>query len=74
MSPIDHESAGDMVMLCVAMLFAAAAVVLLTLRLVRFAHRAPLSLRPLFRVPTFPANARVGTGPPAVWEFSVVRC
>jgi hypothetical protein len=73
-SPDDHGSVGDMVMLCVAMLLAAVAGVLLTLRIVRFAHHAPLSLRPLFRVPTFPATARAGTGPPAVWEFCVVRC
>ena len=72
--PDDHGSAGDMMMLCAAMLLAAAAGVLLAVRLVRIAHGVPLGLRPLFRVPTLPATARAGTGPPAVWEFSVVRC
>ena len=70
----DRESAGDMVMLCVAMLLAAAVGVLLGLRLRLIAHRAPLSLMPVVRVPTFPATARAGTGPPAAWKFSVVRC
>lgn len=72
--PDDHGSDGDMVMLCVAMLLAVAVTVLLRVRLARVAHRTPLGLRPLFRVPTFPATTRAGTGPPAVWEFSVVRC
>src|ERR687897_13466 len=70
----DHEPAVDMVMFCAAMLLAAAAGVLLTLRLVRPGHRAPLSLRLLFRALAIAATARAGTGPPAVWGFSVVRC
>lgn len=69
-----HGSASDIVRLCGAMLLAAAAGLLLALRLVQFGHLAPASLRPLFRVPAFPATARAGTGPPPVWEFSVVRC
>lgn len=71
----DHSGvASDMVMLCAAMLLAAAAGVLLALRLLRVALRTPLSLRPLVRVPAFAATARARTGPPAAWEFSVVRC
>ena len=73
-SPSDHGSGADMVMLCAAMLLAAAIGVLIVLRLLRVVHRAPLSLVPAVRVPTFSATARAGTGPPAVWEFSVVRC
>jgi hypothetical protein len=63
-----------MVMLCAAMLLAAAAGLLLVRRLVRVASRPPASLRPAVRVPSLVATARAWTGPPAVWEFSVVRC
>lgn len=70
----DHGTGSDMVMLCAAMLLAAAAGVLLGLRRLRGTVRTPRSLRPLLRLPAFAATARVGTGPPGVWEFSVVRC
>lgn len=73
-TPVDDESAREMVMVCAAMLLAAAVGALVALRLVRFAYRAPLSLIPAMRVPAFPVTSRAGTGPPAVWEFSVVRC
>jgi hypothetical protein len=66
--------ASDMVMLCAAMILAAAAGVLLALRLLRVPFRAPSSLRLLMRVPELAATARAGTGPPPAWEFSVVRC
>jgi hypothetical protein len=70
----DQGSGPDMAMLCVAMLLTAAVGVLLALHLMRVVHRAPLSLLPAVRVATFRATARGGTGPPAVSEFSVVRC
>ncbi len=64
----------DMVMLCIAMLAAAAGALLALL----------LGLRRRTRVwahaPTVPAtvtrwvSARLGTGPPYVWQFSVIRC
>lgn len=75
-SAADHHpgTASDMVMLCAAMILLTAAGVLLARRLLRVAFRPPLSLRPQVRVPAFAATARCGTGPPAVWEFSVVRC
>lgn len=78
-SPADVVPAGDngpsmgsMVMLCFAML-AAAAGALLFLGLLRTprdrAHR-PSSASTVVRWIT----ARLGTGPPYVWEFSVIRC
>lgn len=69
-----HGSGADMAMLCVAMLLTAAVGVLLALRLMRLVRRAPPALLPATHVLTLPATARAGTGPPAVWEFSVVRC
>jgi hypothetical protein len=66
---------GGMVMMCVAML-AGAAVALLTL-LVRHGRLpgvwALLGPAGRFRVPV-PAVLQLGTGPPAVWRFSVIRC
>lgn len=65
---------GDMAMLCAAIVLAAAAGVLLALRLRRLAHGTVLGLKS--RVLTFRGlvSERLDTGPPAVWEFSVVRC
>ncbi|MCW2833696.1 MAG: hypothetical protein JWN68_1649 [Nocardioides sp.] len=70
----DGHSLGSMVMLCFAMLAATAGALLLLL----------LGLRHIPRVwahrPTAPATAtrwvtaRLGTGPPYVWNFSVIRC
>lgn len=65
---------GDMVMLCVAMLTAAATLLAL-LVLVRRVPRLWAVLRPAaarFR-PTSWLNP-TGTGPPPVWQFSVIRC
>jgi hypothetical protein len=73
-SPDDHGSSRDVVMLCAAMVLAGAVGVLLALRLQPFGRLAPLHLRAPVRGSTLPATARQGTGPPAVWEFSVVRC
>jgi hypothetical protein len=66
---------GGMVMMCVAML-AGAAVALLTLLVRR--GRLPAVWAVLLpagrsRV-AVPAVLRLGTGPPAVWRFSVIRC
>lgn len=66
---------GGMVMLCVAML-AGAALALLTLlvRRGRLPDVWPV-LGPAGRVRTpVLAVLRVGTGPPVVWRFSVIRC
>lgn len=70
----DGHSLGSMVMLCFAMLAATAgAVLLLLLGLQRaprvWAHRptAPTTI-------TKWVTARLGTGPPYVWQFSVIRC
>ncbi|MEQ7846969.1 hypothetical protein [Nocardioides kribbensis] len=65
---------GSMVMLCFAMLAATAGALLLLLLGLRhiprmWAHRTA--------VPTTVAKwvtARRGTGPPYVWQFSVIRC
>jgi hypothetical protein len=65
---------GSIVMLCLAMLAATAgALLLLTLGL----RRMP---RVWAHLPTAPTTvtrwvtARLGTGPPPVWKFSVIRC
>ena len=65
---------GGMVMLCAAMLAAtAAALLLLTLgtrRTPRFWALLPTATTSTTRWVT----SRLGTGPPPVWEFSVIRC
>jgi hypothetical protein len=69
------EGMGGTVMMCVAML-AGAAVALLTLLVRRGrlpAVWAILGPAGRFRV-AVPAVLRLGTGPPAVWRFSVIRC
>ena len=68
------HSLGDMVMLCVAML-AAAATLLALLAFLRRVPRLWAVLRPA--VTHFcPTSwlAPMGTGPPSVWQFSVIRC
>ncbi|PKH37867.1 hypothetical protein CXG46_20995 [Nocardioides alpinus] len=68
------HSLGSMVMLCFAMLAATAGALLLLLLGLRrqprvWAHRPA--------VPTTVTQwvtARLGTGPPYVWQFSVIRC
>ncbi|VXB27338.1 DUF6153 family protein [Nocardioides sp. AX2bis] len=66
---------GGMVMLCAAMLAATAAALLLlaalgTRRTPRFWALLPTAATSTTRWVT----SRLGTGPPPVWEFSVVRC
>ncbi len=69
----DRHDMGSMVMLCVAMLAAAAALVLgvlLARRLLRGWRPVPTLHRSLLRLLPSPA----GTGPPPEWAFSVIRC
>jgi hypothetical protein len=73
--PAQHGGMCDMVMLCVAMLVAAASA-LLALLLVR---RPPQSFCRIARnvlgsvIPGL-VPSRGGTGPPHVWAFAVIRC
>lgn len=65
------QNTGDTLMLCVAMLAAAAGTLLLGLR------RIPRVWAHLPAVPiTIPrwCTAPLRTGPPPAWEFSVIRC
>lgn len=65
---------GGMVMLCAAMLAATAAALLLLVlglrRVPRFWALLPTAVTTMTRGVT----SRPGTGPPPVWEFSVIRC
>jgi hypothetical protein len=65
---------GHMVLLCVAMLAAAAGTLLALRSLVRRAPRVWAVLRsaPVHRITGW--LTPTGTGPPPVWEFSVIRC
>lgn len=70
----DGHSLGSMVMLCFAMLAATAGALLL---LLLGLHRQPLVWTHRPTVPTSVTQwvtARLGTGPPYVWQFSVIRC
>ena len=69
-----EHSLGDVVMLCVAMLVAAATLLWL-LNLLRRVPRMWAVLRP-FATPVRPASWLIptGTGPPPMWQFSVIRC
>ena len=75
-SPADHgDDAHGTLMWCVAML-AAAAAALIAARVARTRRTRPwavLAPAPLPRLPR-PFVLRVGTGPPSVWSFSVIRC
>lgn len=63
-----------MAMLCVAMLAGAAAGLLLLALRRRQTARLRLFLPRRGGTPALPARLRVGTGPPPVWSFSVIRC
>lgn len=70
----DGHSLGSMVMLCFAMLAATAGALLLLLLGV---CRKPRAWAHRLHVPTTVtrwATAPLGTGPPYVWNFSVIRC
>ncbi|MBM7507501.1 hypothetical protein JOE61_001315 [Nocardioides salarius] len=68
------HGAAEMVVLCAAMLAAAAGMLL---ALAGLRHRAPPVWAELRSALALRVTSRArpgGTGPPAVWEFSVVRC
>ena len=64
---------STMLVLCAAMLLTAGGA-LLVLRLRRLVGTGGLPLAPPRRPLVTRLAARVGTGPPYVWEYSVVRC
>lgn len=64
---------GSMVMLCFAMLAATAGALLLLVLGVRRMPRVWAHL-PAPTIVTRSVTARLGTGPPPAWEFSVIRC
>ena len=68
-----HDSHGmpEAGLLCVAVLAGAVLLLLLTLRRARYGGVLPRRRRS--PAPPF-ASVRRSTGPPAVWEFSVIRC
>lgn len=68
----DGHDMGNMVMLCAAML-AAGALILLTVGL-RRTSQAWTHLPAAPGAITRWAAARMATGPPPAWEFSVIRC
>lgn len=68
------HSLGDMVMLCVAMLVAAGASLLAMLGLHRRVPRVWAVLPPAITARVTRQDAYRGTGPPPVWQFSVIRC
>ena len=65
---------GSMVMLCFAMLAATAGAFLVLLLGVRRMPRVWAHLDAAPTTVTGWVTARLGTGPPPVWEFSVIRC
>lgn len=70
----DGHGLGSMVMLCFAMLAATAGALLLVLLGLR---RKPRVWAYRLAAPTTVTRwvtARLGTGPPSVWNFSVIRC
>ncbi|MDR7253372.1 hypothetical protein J2X46_002357 [Nocardioides sp. BE266] len=67
------HSLGSMVMLCFAMLAATAGALLLLLLGLRYKPRVWDALRAPTTVARW-VTARLGTGPPYVWQFSVIRC
>ena len=75
-SPVGHEDdTHGTLMWCVAML-AAAAVALIVARVARTRHTRPWAVLAPAPLPRLPRRfvLRVGTGPPSVWSFSVIRC
>ena len=70
----DGHSLGSMVMLCFAMLAAAAGALLLLFLGLRCRPRAWAHRLIVPTTVTTWVTARLGTGPPYVWNFSVIRC
>jgi hypothetical protein len=69
-----NQGMGHMVLLCMAMLAASAGTLLALPSLIRRAPRvwAFLGSAPVHRITGW--LTPTGTGPPPVWEFSVIRC
>lgn len=65
---------GDMVMLCTAMLAAAGTVFALLWSIRRNPRLWALVAPPVSHVRPLRWLARVDSGPPAAWQFSVIRC
>lgn len=79
-SPTDHEpghehGASGMLMMCVALLAGAAVALAVTL-VTRARTTRPWAVLAPAPAPRLPRRfvLRVGTGPPSVWSFSVIRC
>jgi hypothetical protein len=72
--PDEGNDTGTMVMLCVAMLASAAGALLLLLVCLRRIPRLWVHLPTPSIAVTRWVTARLGTGPPPVWQFSVIRC
>jgi hypothetical protein len=70
----DGHNLGSMVMLCFAMLAATAGALLLLLLGLRYKPRVWDYPLPAPTTLTRWVTARLGTGPPYVWNFSVIRC
>lgn len=69
-----EHTLGDMVMLCTAMLAAAGTVLGLLWSIRRNPRLWALVAPPVSYVRPSRWLARVDTGPPAAWQFSVIRC
>lgn len=70
----DGHNLGSMVMLCFAMLAAAAGALLLLFLGLRRKPRIRAHRPGALTTVTKWVTARLGTGPPYVWNFSVIRC
>ncbi len=69
------HGAGDMMMLCLAMLVGSGIALLAVLVLRRGRRSSWHSTRSQLTVAApRPVPSRAGTGPPAAWAFSVIRC
>lgn len=71
--PVAGTDMGDMLMLCLAVLTVAAGALLALLALRGLCRRIRGFLPP-GRFDLRPVLARVRSGPPPVWRFSVIRC
>ena len=70
----DGPSLGSMVMLCFAMLVATAGALLLLFVGLRRRSRAGIHRPTVHTTAATRVTARLGSGPPYVWQFSVNRC
>ena len=75
-SPVEHEDGSSgMLMLCVAMLAGSAAALVVAL-VARARPTRPWAVLAPAPPPWLPRRLvlEIGTGPPSVWSFSVIRC